>query len=235
MGRVGELVAAVRSAYPKDGFFDRFEESCRDNPGKAKAYRTYEDALRWLDDRSWEILKSKAVTHFRDHRAGQLKQGFFNQLNEAFAYRHLLRQGYRRVAMLPERGSRVPDLEYFDGARRLHCEVKTIGISDEEIGRRGSGRAFSNVHVHLSDPFFNKLRSTIAAARSQIVVQGTAGSMYVVVIWDDIALDNYSSYRRHLAEFARVEGIDDVHIKVGLRFNRRMRLSSGCSRRRPAR
>jgi hypothetical protein len=46
-----------------------------------------------------------------------------------------------------------------------------------------------------------------------------------VVIWDDFALDNYRSYRRELAAFARAERVEDVHIKVGLRFNRRMRLS----------
>jgi hypothetical protein len=217
MRRLRELVDAVRLAYPKDHFFDRFAESCRERSGKRKAYRTYDDALRWLDGDSWEILKAKAIAHFRDHRGGQLKQGFFNQLNEAFAYRHLVRQGYRGVRMLPERGERVPDLEYHDGRRQKHCEVKTIGISDEEIARRGSERAFSNAYVRLRDGFFNKLRSTIGVARSQIDAQGTPGLVYVVVIWDDFALDNYRSYRRELAAFARAERVEDVHIKVGLR------------------
>jgi hypothetical protein len=43
--------------------------------------------------------------------------GFFNQLNEAFAYQHLVRQGHDRVRILPEQGVRVPDLEYFDTGR----------------------------------------------------------------------------------------------------------------------
>jgi hypothetical protein len=235
MRRVRELVSTVRSAYPKDGFFADFEEFCRKTPAKQKAYRTYEDAFRWLDDDSWQLLKKKAVAHFRDHRPGQLKQGFFNQLNEAFAYRYLVRQGFRRVRMLPEQGRRIPDIEYYADSERRHCEVKTIGIADDEIRRRGSRRAFSNVYVQLGAPFVGKLRSTIDAARSQIAAQGTTGLVYVVMIFDDFALDNYGSYRRELARFAKAESIADVYIKVGQRFNRRMRLTAVCSRRQPVR
>ena len=235
MRRVRELVTAVNQAYPHDPFFDRFAESCRANPAKTKAYRTYDDAFRLLDSGSWNLLKAKAVAHFRDHRSGQLKQGFFNQLNEAFAYRHLLRQGFTAVRMLPETGKRIPDLQYRAGRVRQHCEVKTLNISDEEISRRGSGKAFSNVYLRLGEGFFKKLAASIASARSQIDSQGTGGLVYVVAVWDDIALDCYRGYRRQLASFARANAIDGVHIKVGLRFNRRMRLTSACSRRRPAR
>ena len=47
----------------------------------------------------------------------------------------------------------------------------------------------------------------------------------MVVLWDDFVLDNYRSYRRELASFGRAEIVNDVYIKVGLRFNRRMRLT----------
>src|SRR5688572_4448791 len=102
MRRVRELVSAVQSRYPDDHFFDRFLETCKEVPAKRKVYRSYEDAFRWLDDASWKTLKSKAVAHFQDHRAGQLKQGLFNQLNEALAYRYLIRQGYEQVRVLAE-------------------------------------------------------------------------------------------------------------------------------------
>ena len=230
MRRVRELVAAVRQVYPDDLFFDRFWESCQENPAKRKAYRTYDDAFHWLDAESWEVLKTKAIRHFRDHRAGQRKQGFFNQLNESFAYRHLVRQGYKAVRLLPEHGHRVPDLRYFDGPRRQHCEVKTVGISDEEISRRGSSKAFSNVYLRLDEGFLNKLSSTIEAAKAQIEAQGTTGLVYLVVIWDDLALDNYRAYRRELTSFARERGVNGVQIKVGRRFNRRMRLAGAGSR-----
>lgn len=223
------MANAVREAYPTDRFFDDFAESCRSNPAKMKAYRTYDDVFRLLDSESWGILKAKAVAHFRDHRPGQLKQGFFNQLNEAFAYRHLLRQGSTAVRMLPETGERVPDLQYIAGRVRKHCEVKTLNISDEEISRRESANAFSNVYLGLGDGFFKKLSDAVATGRSQIAAQGTEGLVYVVAIWDDMALDYYRVYRRQLASFAREKSIDNVHIKVGLRFNRRMRLTGACS------
>jgi len=82
---------------------------------------------------------------------------------------------------------------------------------------------FTNAYVHLKEGFVKKLASDIANAKAQISAQGTDGLVYVVVIWDDIALDYYPSYRRALASFASENGIDDVHIKVGLRFDRRMR------------
>src|SRR5262249_35295839 len=151
------------------------------------------------------------------------------QLNESFAYRHLVRRGFTGVRLLPEDGRRVPDIRYRHGRRIKHCEVKTISISDDEISRRESSEVFSNVYVRLQQGFFKKLASDIVAAKTQIVERGTGGLVYVVVVWDDIALDYYQSYRRALAAFASVNGIDDVHIKVGLRFNRRMRLA-GASR-----
>jgi len=137
MKRIRELIETVTRVYPQDRFFLDFEESCRTNAAKGAAYRTYNDALQVLDGQSWQILKDKAVAHFRDHRRGQLKQGFFNQLNEAFAYRFLVRRGCIGVVMLPERGASTPDIRYVEAGWVKHCEVKTLGLSDEEIHRRG--------------------------------------------------------------------------------------------------
>ncbi|MEQ1907676.1 MAG: hypothetical protein ABMA15_02590 [Vicinamibacterales bacterium] len=90
------------------------------------------------------------------------------------------------------------------------------------------------MYAELDQGFFTKLAGAIAGARSQIEAQGTSGIVYLVVLWDDIALDMYQHYRKQLELFARDRAIDDVHIKVGLRFNRRMRLTKICSRRRRA-
>ena len=219
-----QLLEAVRSKYPSDPFFDGFADSCRQSRGKAQAYRTYEDALHRLDPHSWEVLKAKATAHFRDHRQGQLKQGFFNQLNDAFAYRHLVQRGCQRVQILEEAGAPVPDLEYFEAGKRASCEVKTLGISDEEVVRRGSGRAFANVYLELAPGVFSKMRRAIAAARSQIAAHGPDGLVYLVVVPDDFALDNYKAHRRSIASFARADRVTNVHIKFGVRFGRRMQL-----------
>jgi hypothetical protein len=132
--------------------------------------------------------------------------------------------------MLPESGRRVPDLEYLEGRQLRSCEVKTLGISDEEVSRRGSREAFSNVYLQLSHGFFHKLRSAITAARSQIQSHSTQGLAYLVVIPDDFVLDNYEGYRRAVAAFAGADDVDEVYIKFALRFNRRMRLRGRLTR-----
>ena len=99
--RFHELVSEVRTRFPEDTFFDDFEELLRD-PEKRKHYRAYNDALVFLDDDSWSVLKTKSIRDFMNEREGQLKQGFFNQLNEAFAYRYLVRKGFSNVRILAE-------------------------------------------------------------------------------------------------------------------------------------
>jgi hypothetical protein len=86
MKRILELIVDVRRRDPNDRFFSNFEHSCQISEQKTKYYSAYNNALMVLDDESWQILKEKALQHYFDHpRKGQKKQGFFNQLNEAFA------------------------------------------------------------------------------------------------------------------------------------------------------
>jgi len=225
MSRIQELIEAVTSKYPGDQFFADFEESSRTIPSKRSAYRRYLDALRVLDNRSWAILKDKAVKHFRDHRPGQLKQGFFNQLNEAFAYRYLVRSGCTGVEMVPEQASSTADIRYVEAGEIKHCEVKTLGISNEEISRRGSADVFTNAYVNLNPGFFRKLVSDIDDAEAQIAAHRTGGLVYLVVLFDDIALDYYSEYRQEIIAICPKRTIHDVYIKMGLYGNRRVRLT----------
>ncbi len=165
MRRIRELISAVRSSHPDDHFFTDFEESCRISPDKKRYYRTYNDALRSLDPISWEVLKQKALNHFLDHRRGQLKQGFFNQLNEAFAYRYLINRNYASVSIIPEDGKTRPDICFGEPDRKRYCEVKTLGISDNEIERRDLGDACNGqVYERLSAGFFNKFQASIYQA-----------------------------------------------------------------------
>ena len=112
MKRILELINEVRDRYPTDSFFLNFESSCEENRLKREYYSSYEQAINSLDEKSWSTLRKKAVRHFRDHRQGQLKTGFFNQLNEAFAYRYLVEQGFRNVEFLPEGVSKQADLRF---------------------------------------------------------------------------------------------------------------------------
>jgi hypothetical protein len=221
MKRFRELVAEIRAKYPGHDFFANFEESVL--PAWGRHYRAYNDALMLLDNESWNILKTKAIEHFMDEREGQRKQNFFNQLNEAFAYRHLLRRGFRNVRFLQEGEKPTPDIRFLDRRNQSYSEVKTIGVSDDEIGGRKGEKAYSGtVYVSLSEGFVNKLKTDIEAAWKQIHSVGTSGLVFILVRFDDIALDYYDEYRAQLIKFGRRHGFKNVVIKVGHIGNRRI-------------
>ena len=114
MKRFRELIAGIREKYHSDDFFENLEDSCRRERSRQKHYRSYNDALMLLDDESWSTLKEKAIEQFMNEREGQRKQGFFNQLNEAFAYRYLLRRGFENIRFIKETKERTPDIRFSD-------------------------------------------------------------------------------------------------------------------------
>ena len=226
MRRVIELIEETKHRYPKDNFFDDFVESCRIGSNKYLYYRTYDDALRVLDPKSWAILKSKAVNHFRDHREGQRKQGFFNQLNEAFAYRWLARRYRGRVQILEEDGNRKPDIQYGASTTPQYCEVKTLGISDAEIERRASRKSYDGrIFESLDTGFFRKLDSAFSEATNQITAVGGSGLVFVVLKLEDIAVDHYSNYRAQILRHCRDNDMADLYVKVGIRGRRKIHLT----------
>jgi len=183
-------------------------------------YRKYDSALQLLDKESWQTINEKAVAHFNDHRHGQLKQGFFHQLNEAFAYNYLVRRGFSNVRMLREFGKTTPDIQYLEAGLVKHCEVKTIGLSDAEIQLRETQSVYQNPYANLGEGFFQKLVCDVKNAKVQIAKQNTSGLIYLIINFDDIALDYYSEYRRKIISFCRDQNMHDLYIKVGLRGNR---------------
>lgn len=202
MKRITELVNEVRRKHPKDDFLSNFESSCEENPLKRNFYRSYERALASLDEESWLILKEKAINHFRDHRPGQLKTGFFNQLNEAFAYSYLVDYGFANVKFLREGRFQQADLGFVKEDRPGLCEVKSIGISDDEISRRSSNEYIdSSVNSSLSPEFLTKLNSTIDSAKPQIAAYPDTSFVYVVIEFDDFTRDFLADYRAQLETF----------------------------------
>jgi hypothetical protein len=223
MKRIPEIIGILRHRYPRDDFFSEFEESCRISAAKRYYYRLYDKALMTLDDDSWEILKDKAVRHYMDHRKGQRKQGFFNQLNEAFAYRHLVGSGFHDVHFIREGVCKSPDIRFAVDNTQSYCEVKTLGISDEEIRRRSSRKVINGaLYVNLSAGFLNKFFEAVVTAQKQIAAWGATGLVYVMILFDDIAQDYYQNYRKQMIKFALDNGFDNLFIKVGLRGNRRI-------------
>jgi hypothetical protein len=224
MRHIRELIALAEAAHPNDRFFANLDQTLAAFPEVRAEYRAYERALSLLDPKSWAELRAKAVAHFADHRKGQLKQGFFNQLNEAFAYQHLVRRGCQHVRVLQEVGQTQPDIEYMDGDERLFCEVKTIGISQEQIARRNPSQRFcSSIYYELSVGFVNKLQSTLDVAHRQINARGAKGLIYLLVLFDDFTLANYDTYRKQICTCIKVHTAESVYVKVGLLGRRHIR------------
>lgn len=223
MKRLDELVELIRARHPSDPFFTNYKWKLS-VPELGDDYRAYGRALESLDFESWEVLKTKAASHFRNHRHGQLKQGFFNQLNEAFAYRHLVQQGYKSVRVLRESGKPQPDIEYFNRGQRLLCEVKTLGTSDAEIDRRKEPKLLSSaIYRRLPDTFFGKLRRTLEVAEGQLGTR--SGMIYLVVLFDDFTLEHYGEYRKQVQSFIQAHALRRVYAQVGLRGRRRIEVS----------
>lgn len=216
MSRFQELVALIRAKHPCDSFFANYDQKLT-LPQLGDDYRAYERALHFLDLESWTELRTKALNHFMDHRQGQLKQGFFNQLNDVFAYRHLVRRGYGHVRVLRESGKTQPDLEYFDRSERLFCEVKTLGVSNEEIARRDVPQRFrSSIYYELNENFLCKLRSTLDVAQSQVGANRGSGMVYLVMLFDDFTLEHYDKYRKQVQSCIQAHTAKNVYVKIGL-------------------
>jgi hypothetical protein len=226
MKRFRELVAAARERFPDDDFFAGFESGCRLQPSRLKHYRPYNDALMLLDNEAWSTLREKALAHFRNERTGQRKQAFFNHLNEAFAYRHLQRSGFKNIRFIEEAKEKRPDLGFVDGGTECYCEVKTIGLSDNEIKRREThGAQDGAVYVNLSPEFLNKLSATVETAWTQIRSLGEHGLVFIIVNPDDIAWDYRKRHRKQLTEFCRSQGFENLVIKMGYLGNRGIRIN----------
>ncbi len=225
MRRINEIITDIRNKYHNDDFFSNFENDLRIDPNRTKRrhYHAYNKSLMVLDEESWQILKQKALQHYLDHRKGQRKQGFFNQLNEAFAYRYLVNKGFKNVRFIREGKNIKPDIKFTVHNERHYCEVKSLGISNDEINRRSSMKAYNgSVYLRLSNGFMNKFHDAVTSARKQINALGPNGMVYIIILFDDIALDYYQDYRKQLIAFSKKQGFNNLFIKIGLLGNRRI-------------
>lgn len=224
MRRISDLITMTRDKYPCDDFFDRVGKTLRSSSEARAFYRAYDSALDCLDPDSWEVLSGKAVSHFQDHREGQLKQGFFNQLNEAFGYQYLVRRGFSGVSMVPEGKSKTPDLVYYSGSERRHCEVKTVCLSEDEIARRSCENQYVNrsMYGELSLGFLKKLKDDLSRASVQITSSQSAGLIFVFAQFDDFTQTYYDRYREQISECLADHLAPEVCVKVGLIGGRRI-------------
>jgi hypothetical protein len=220
MRRFGELLRLASERHPNDAYLATFLDDSNDWHGKGRRRFgwAYERALATLDIDSWGVLRDKALEHFTDHREGQTKQGFYNQLNDAFAYAFLRRRGHTGVKVLREnRKTKTPDIEYVAGGRRRFCEVKSVNISNAEIKRRGSGGVFDSgaLYGQLSPGVIKKFGDALNTATTQIKAVGDGGLIFVVITFDDYTLDFWSTYRRQLVAALAAHPAPNVYVKIG--------------------
>jgi hypothetical protein len=128
MERVRDLIREVLSDYPEDSFFRNFEADISGGLIRGREqFAAYDRAFMALDVESWRILKNKAIQHFQNHRKhpdypeSRMKHGFFNQLNDAFAYEYLKQIGFSDIRVLSEGRSKAPDIQYFDAGMPRYC------------------------------------------------------------------------------------------------------------------
>ena len=234
--RVRELIYLVQEAHPQDRFFADLNITFRSSRQAYAVYRAYDRAFQCLDPDSWHDLSRKAVRHFYDHREGQLKQGFFNQLNEAFAYRYLLRCGHADVRVLPETRRRQPDLMFNNRGHQECCEVKTIGISGQEISRRSTSQVFDgSIYYELTPQFLEKVNLAMTDALKQLHSQNASSLVYLIVNFDDFTLGYYGRYREQLSACIHAHEAPAVVAQVGLLGQRRIvkRVGARSGNRRP--
>jgi hypothetical protein len=192
----------IRDAFPHP---DQLDASLAAIPRKLTIYREIEADLQALDELSWHFLKSELVSCRRDSKRGW--QSLFDKLNQAKAYRYLKGAGYTDIEFIPPsslNGCKTPDLRACRKSEKALCEVKTINVSDVEVQRRASG-GVQAISDQLDPEFFDKLRSTLTAAESQIKAYesepATKKIAYVIVNFDDRFHEYANHYQNQIAEF----------------------------------
>ena len=112
-------------------------------------------------------------------------------LNEARGYNYLARIGCANVHFIPKsatKGQKTPDLGADAHGRKVLCDVKTINISDKEVGRRRCGGVGTSTD-QLDTGFLGKLKSDLERAKTQMLSHDPDGVarkiVYVVVNYDD--------------------------------------------------
>jgi hypothetical protein len=219
MTRFEALLEELREAHPQDCYVDELSDSTRVSSQARAQVRAYSRALDKIDDKSWETLKAKAVLAFKANSSDRGKSAFFDQLNEAFAYCHLIRKRHTNVSFVPEsKKIKTADLSFLNGGNLHMCEVKTIHISQEMIARYKSAHTYDGyIHEKLSDQFLKKLKTTLDIAFCQVSANEATGMAYLVLHFDDFTLRHYATYRTQILDLLQAHfNENEVYIRVGV-------------------
>jgi hypothetical protein len=217
--RVYELRDLIEDPTAPGAYFQGFDNLVRDHPDVKQYWLAREEALRALDQVSWDFLKNEVRPYLicRDPERGWHQ--LFAILNQAYAYNYLNRIGCSNVRFIPpatQKRAETPDLEAELNSLPVLCEVKTINISDDEAVSR-VGFKVRVTTGRLESGFFNKLASDLIKAKHQldtyIATRDATRIVYLVPNFDDLVGDckqqHFNQIDHYLAENP-VPGIEVV-------------------------
>jgi len=171
--RVFELIDLIEHRDHPNAYFWEFESRVRESADIDRVWRAREVEFSRLDAAAWEDLKIAAKPYLAKRSSkGRGWEQLISTLNEARGYIYLKSKGCAAPRFIPRSkkgGIETPDLKGSrDQQLGILCEVKTIHISEDEIGARETIKA-RPTETRLSDEFLNKLDQTITKAFSQLL------------------------------------------------------------------
>lgn len=218
--RFYELINELRCV-KNDQYVIDLLDALKESEDVFPAFYAYESAFLIMDDESWSILKSKAKEHYNQNRKIDdvlIFKCFYDQINDAIAYRYLYDLGCSEIKILKESKEVTPDISYVMDGVVLYCEVKTINVSDGElVRRRKSGFLDISIYQYLNDGFLKKLKENIEKAMKQITSKG-GGLVFIIVNFDDFVMTFLDDYKDSIVKFLKGEKYDSsqIVIKVGV-------------------
>jgi hypothetical protein len=210
--RVFELIDLIEDRDSPDSYFREFEIRVTQEADMACAWRARESEFQRLDNTAWDFLKTEAapyltVTNVNGRGWSQL----ISILNQARGYNYLAGLGCTSIKFVPRSiigGVETPDLEAVLKNREVACEVKTIGISDDEVDARRYVQA-RETQTEVPTEFLNKLDLTLDKAHRQLLSQRSSEDAlriaFVVINFDDWPGEHKAAYYEQI----------DKHLAVG--------------------
>jgi hypothetical protein len=199
--RIDEIFAELHCQNPNDEFIQSYQNNITKSESMRNQYKEYDDCLQEMDNVSWNIIKGKAIEKYKSNKDGNLKEPFFNILNESKAYSFLIHNECNKVKMIKECIEHTtPDISAIINGKSLLCEVKTINISKKEINRRKDDGIIRG--YFLEDGFFNKMHCDIQSSLIQMKKYSIVeiNVIYFEINFDDFAGKHSSEYEKQIGE-----------------------------------
>lgn len=184
-------------------------------------YRDLEMQLRGLDSEAWPFLKQEIIPllTIKDPKRGWTQ--LFNRLNQANAYNYLASIGCTDIKFIPcAKDRKTPDLQAQLLSRKVLCEVKTINISEDEAEARTFYKV-RNIELSLNDKFFNKLRSDLDQAKSQMADYcldvNAKRVVYIIINFDDLLHEYADNYSAQINQYIANNPISNLEVVLDIK------------------